>query len=206
MPGNAKLSPTVFLFLSVLCGCASTLDLGYRPEQNAKTPLSTIAPVTIRLQVDDNRAVEDRNLLGSKTKGSSIFSAPILSKTEPPLVLYDALKAELMNNGHTVIDPPGASSDVVFIVALERYWIDMIPHFWDVEVIGILNTELQFRDPKNDSILLTRPHNGTQRESRMIITEGTLQSVLDRTLVEYIRSFSRDPNILEALKKAGKHH
>lgn len=206
MPGNAKLSPAVFLFLSALCGCASTLDLGYRPEQNAKSPLSTIAPMIIRLQVDDTRAVEDRNQVGPKSKGSSIISSSILSKTEPPVVLYDALKAEFMNNGHTVIDSPGSSADVVLIVALERYWIDMIPHFLDVEVIGILNTGLQFRDPKNDSILLTRPHNSTQRESQMFGTERAFQSVLDRTLVEYIRSFSRDPNILEALKKAGKNH
>lgn len=207
MNRTSRLPLLALLLLSMMCGCALTkanLDLSYQPEQGAKSPLSTIPHMTVQLQVEDKRPVEERNRVGNKKNMYGMTMAAILPNREPTLVLYDALKAELTNNGHTVIDTPEPSTNVLLVVTLQRYWIDTLIHFADVEVIGTLNTELLLRNPRIDSVLLTQPHNSTQRESRQIVTDSAFQSVLNRVLVEYIRSFSRDPNILEALKKASQ--
>jgi len=69
-------------------------------------------------------------------------------------------------------------------------------------VIGTLNSTLLIRRPGSDSVLLSQPHNSTFRESRQVVTESAWESVLNNTLAEYVRSFARDPNVVEALKKA----
>ena len=207
MDRTARLSFAVFLLLSTLWGCTTMradLDLGYQPEPTANSPLSSLAPMTVQLRVEDKRVFEEKNRVGNKENKFSMIPAPILSNREPPAVLYDALKAELMNNGHKVIGSPESSADVVLAVTLQRYWIDTGKHLGDLELIGTLNTHLLLRDPRKKIVLLAQPHNSTQSRIRVRTTEGILQNLLNSVLAEYITTFSRDPNILEALQKAGQ--
>jgi hypothetical protein len=199
----------ILLVLAVMLasGCALTtanLDLSYKPEPGSKSPLSTIKPVTFLLQVEDKRVAAEQGRVGDKRNGFGAVTAPILSNVPPKDILYAALKTELVDSGHLVVDANADSSDAILTVDLNRYWCDSRIHFWDIEVIGILNTDIVLRKPKDDTILFSQPHNCTFRESRQIATESVFESVLNGALSDFVRGLSRDPGFLDGLRKADK--
>jgi len=191
---------------ALLSGCALTtanLNVAYKPDEGSKSPLSMIKPAVVQLVVEDKRLPQEQDRVGNKKNGFGAAMAPIKTNEQPSRILYDALKTEFTQNGHTVIDTAdGSKPDLVLSVDLQRYWCDATIHFWDVEVIGTINSSLLLRTPLNDTVLLSQPQSSTVRESRQVVTESAWESVLNRALSEYVRSFSRDPNVLDAMKKA----
>lgn len=189
--------------LVILQGCALTdahIDLTYLPATEGRSPLGTMSSMQVVLQIDDQRPAGERQWVGNKRNGYGMVTAWVKSNKEVTSVIYDALKNELVSNGHKVVDVKEAPSNVGIIVALKKYWSDISIRFWDVEVIGTLNADVTVRDPGRDLTLLLRPIQSTFRDSRAIVTDGAYESVLNGALAEFIRSFSRDPSILKALQ------
>ena len=190
--------------LAILQGCALTnahIDLTYLPAAGVKSPLGTISPMQVVLQVEDQRPADERQWVGNKRNGYGMVTAWVKSNKEVSSVVSDALKNEFVSNGHKVVEGKEAPSDVGIIVGLKRYWSDVSIHFWDIEVIGILNADVTIRDPRKDSVLLLRPIQSTFRDSRAIVTDEAYESVLNGALSEFIRSFARDPGVLKALRR-----
>ncbi|MFQ5542038.1 MAG: YajG family lipoprotein [Candidatus Binatia bacterium] len=200
-----KLFRISLLSIVILSGCAYTtahVDLSYLPEADKKSPLGMIKPMTFALQVEDQRPVGERDRVGDRRGGFGQVAASVKSDKEVTMVLHDALKNELENNGHRVVDTKEAPSDVIIHLGLKRYWSDARMHFWDIEMIGRINADITIRNPRNDSVLFSKPINSTFRESRQLGTGKAYESVLNGALAEFIRSFSRDPSILKALQLA----
>lgn len=197
---------TISIFSTViLSGCALTdahLDLAYMPEPQKKSPLGTISPMKVTLEVEDQRPSGERSWVGNKRNGFGMVTAWVKSNKEVTAVVWDAVKGELIHNGHTIIDAKEIGSDVGILVGLKRYWSDVRMRFWDVEVIGTLEADVSIRDRRKNMVLLSKPILSAFRESRQIITDGAHESVLNGALTEFIRSFSRDPGILKALRAA----
>ncbi len=193
--------------LAILQGCALTdahIDLTYLPAAGAKSPLGTISSLQVALQVEDQRPADERQWVGNKRNGYGMVTAWVKSNKEVISVIYDALKNELVSNGHRVVDVKGAPSDIGVIVGLKRYWSDISIRFWDVEVTGTLNADVNIRDPRKNATFLSRPVQSAFREGHAIATDGAFETVLNGALSEFIRSFARDPAILKALRDALK--
>lgn len=192
------------LILSIVIvsgGCAFTtanVDISYMPE--TKSPLMTIKPITIALQVEDQRNPEEQDRVGDRKNNLGMVTASVKSKKEVTVVLYDALKNELENNGHKIVNTKEDKYDAFIKVLLKKYWSDFKTHFFDIEMIGTINADVSIQKPQNGSVIFSKVITSTFRESKQMATEGAFKSVLNGVLVEFVRSFSRDPGILEALK------
>lgn len=189
----------------ILPGCALTkanVNLAYVPDESKKSPLSTLKPMTLDLQLEDLRKVSDPKQVGNKRNGFNMITAQVESEKEVKKIFQDALKKELVNNGIKVVDKKESSSDAVVHVGLKKYWGDVRIHFFDVEMIGTVDADVSIRNPRNNSVLVSRPINGTFRESQQIVVDEDYESVLNGALAEFIRNLSRDPGILKALQDA----
>lgn len=189
----------------VLSGCAvmdAHVNPGYAVEAGKKSPLSTIAPLTIAITVDDQRPYYEQDRVGNKRDGLGSISAKVISDTPPPAILYNALKAEFEAGNHTVLKMEDGQVDSVVKISLKRYWSDFAIHWFDVEVMGTLETDLAIFKGTGQEPLVAKPFSGNFRESRQIALDSAFENVLRGALLEYVRSFARDPHVLDALKSA----
>jgi uncharacterized lipoprotein YajG len=187
-------------------GCAfstANVDLAYKRDPATKSPLATVKPVKIALLVEDQRPITERETVGNKKNGLGMVTASVKPKSDVLGVISDALKTELSANGHKV-QMSNEPSDVTLRVQLKRYWTDVSIHFFDLEMTGIITADFTFAAKNADKPLLTQAGQGSYRESRQIATEGAYESALNGALNEFVRNFSRDPNIIKALQQAGQ--
>jgi uncharacterized lipoprotein YajG len=190
-------------FLLTTAGCAfstANVDIAYKPAAGSKSPLGTVKPLKVALQVEDQRPVAERESVGNKRNGFGTITASVKSKSDILTVFSEALKTELANNGHTVVAGKESPYDILLRVQLKRYWSDLIIHFWDVELVGTINADFVVGKRDADKPLLSEPGQGSFRESRQMVTESAFESVLNGALTEFIRNFSRDPIIIKTLQ------
>jgi hypothetical protein len=194
--------------MSTLAGCAfstARVDLNYAPDAAKKSPLSTFKPMTIALQVDDQRESAERGKVGDKKNNFGMVTAAVESKKEVTSVIYDALKHELENNNHKVIAVPKDSvTDLIIVAKLKKYWSDFVMHFVDLEMTGIIIADVSIVSPETKIVLGQKTVNGTFTESRQMVLDGAFESALNGALAEFVRSFSRDPTLLDAIRSGSK--
>jgi len=195
--------------LCILClsGCAITTghaNVDYAPEDADKSPLSTLSPMTVYLKVVDKRPVGQRDRVGNKENTFGMKMAPIKLEKDATEILYDALKHEFTNNGHTVVASPDSNPDISVEVALSKMWADMKARFIDIQVTGTISTNISINDSAGGSLLEEKSLITTTKRSEQIASSGAVERTLNDTLSEYVRNFSRDMDILNALRSARK--
>ena len=192
------------LVAAMLGGCAFTtshVDLRYEPAPDRKSPLSTIPPRVVTVKVEDARPAAERDRVGDKRNNLGTITASVLSTRDVGGVVRDALKAELRNNGHTVVEP-GASSDVAVVAVLRRYWGETRLKFSEVTVIGTVAADVAIDGGAGGGGSPARPLLVTHEEGFKIMTEGRFEKALNAALTEFVRIFARDPAVLGALRTA----
>ncbi|HSQ52412.1 MAG TPA: hypothetical protein VLL94_14250 [Nitrospiraceae bacterium] len=198
-----KLAVLALLFSIALAGCALTdahVNPGFTPESGKRSPLSTITPLAISIQVEDQRSPSEQDRVGDKKNNFGSVTAKVLSDKVPTTILYDALKAEFENNSHKIVQTEDRKADALIKVGLKRYWSDFAVHFFDIEMKGTLDADIAILNGIDQNQLASKPLNGTFRESRQIALEGAFEGALNGALFEFMRTFSRDPNVLDALR------
>ena len=196
------LLPLVLLVVT-LSGCAFTtanVALKYETSPERKSPLSTIPPRTVALKVDDQRPAGERNRVGDKKNGFGAVTASVQSTKDVSAVVRDALKAELENNGHTVTDGT-TRADATLVAALKRCWSDISIKFWEVVLVGTVAADVAVDGGAGGRGSSPLPVTATYEEGFQVVTDSRFETVLNRALAEFVRNFSRDPAVLEALKK-----
>lgn len=189
----------------VLSGCALTdahVNPTYVVEAGKKSPLSMITPLAVAIKIDDQRPEYEQDRVGNKKNNLGAITAKVLMDTPPATVLYDALKAEFEASNHKVLKLEDDQADSVVKIGLKRYWSDFAVHWFDIEMLGTLETDLSIFKGTGHEPLLTKPFNSNFRESRQMARDGAFEDVLRGVLLEYVRGFARDPHVLEALKSA----
>lgn len=198
-----KLAVLSLLLSIAVSGCALTdahVNPGFTPESGKRSPLSTISSLAISIQVEDQRNPGERDRVGDKKNNFGSVTAKVLSDKVPTTILYDALKAEFENNAHRIVQTEDRKADALIKIGLKRYWSDFAVHFFDIEMKGTLDADIAILSGIDQNQLASKPLNGTFRESRQIALEGAFEGALNGALFEFIRTFSRDPNVLDALK------
>lgn len=193
---------SVIVIAALISGCAlmdGRVNVTYSPDPTKKSALVTVAPTVVVLRIEDQREASEKGLIGNKRNGFGMVTASIKSDKEPTVIIYDALKDELLNSGHKVVTVSDRTADVGILIALKRFWSDLSIHFWDLEFVGTLDANITIRDAKNDSVLLSKPLSSAFRESRQLGTDSAFESVLTGVLGEFVRNFARDPEILRVL-------
>jgi len=192
---------------SIFSGCAymdANVDLQYQPDPGRKSPLSTIPPLVISINVEDQRGRGECCRVGVKKNAFGGITAWAKSNTALRQVVYDALKKELENNAHKVVDMKEDHQDVAINVGLKNYWTDYNSRFVEIEMIGTINADISMLNPADRTVLVSKPMTSTFHEGRQFVTEGAFESVLNGALVEFVRTFSREPGFVGALRAAAK--
>lgn len=187
--------------LSASCGTLvdGHIDLAYQVEAGRKSPLSTIKPLGIRVEMQDRRAVGEPQLIGHKKGGFGNILASVKAKQEVAEILRLALEGELQHNGHVVSRGKESKSDATLAVRLKKFWTEPTVKVFDVQVLGTVDADIELVDSGAQRIT-SRTIVGTQIESWQLAIDEAYDSVLNGALREFIRNFARDPNLLKALR------
>ncbi len=192
----------ILSLLMIAAGCTlvdSKIDLAYRVEAARKSPLSTIKPLILRVEVRDRRDVSDPQLIGYKKSSFGNVLASIKSKQEVSRVVRLALETELRNNGHAISLDNEAGFDATLAVSIKKLWTEPIVKIVDVQVLGTVNADIEVIDSVKRRIA-ARTIIGTQLESWQLSINDGYDRVLNGALREFVRNFARDPDLLKALR------
>lgn len=183
-------------------GSDAHVNPAYTADAQKKSPLSTITPLTIAIQVEDHRSQFEQDRLGNKKNGYGQNMGKVVPDKPAASIVHDALKAEFEANNHTVIAPDAARPDALLKISLNRYWNELTLHTLDFEMLATLETEIAIQRGMGHDQLMAKPLGSTYRESRQMAHDGAYEDALRGALAEYIRGFSRDPAVLNGLKSA----
>ncbi len=201
-----SMAAVLLVYGSILGGCAS-MDAHVTPvytvEPGKKSPLSTIQPLTVAIQVEDQRNQFELDRLGNKKNGYGQNMAKVIPDKAPADILRDALRAEFEANNHKVVAPEVTQADALLKVGLKRFWSEATIHFFDIEMVSTLETDVGILNGTSQDKLSSKPLTSTFRDSRQYAGDGAFEDSLKGALLEYVRTFSRDPAVLDALKSAG---
>lgn len=191
--------------LAVLTGCAiipGKVELSYSPAPGSKTPLSEVKPLTVSLNVQDEREASVRNRVGDKRNAYGMAMAKVKSKRDLPFVLREALKRELEANGHTVTETP-AQAIASINVALKVFMSDSKSRALDVEMRGTVSADVEIKDRHTSAPPLKKMITATTREGAIGILDAAYEKVLNRALAEFVRNFAFDSEVVKTLQAIG---
>ena len=201
-----SLAVVLLVYGGILGGCASTdahVTPVYTVEPGKKSPLSTISPLSVAIQVEDQRNQFELDRVGNKKNGYGQNMAKVIPDKAPSDILRDALKAEFEANNHKVVAPEVSQADALLKVGLKRFWSEATIHFFDIEMVSTLETDIGILNGTGQDKLSSKPLTSTFRESRQYGGEGAFEDSLKGALLEYVKTFSRDPAVLDALRAVG---
>lgn len=191
------------LIAALMSGCGTQrIKLGYSAMPGTKGPLGTIKPMTMALQVEDQRDQAERDRQGNIINSYGMTIGHAVSDRDVTLVLFDAIKSEFENNGHKVVSAGDKNADAKMDVALKRLWSETKIHMLDIELIGTLNSEVTIRNLHGSAEPFNKLINSTARKSGGMATAGATphRVILDEVLKEYIKNLTYDPSVLKALE------
>ncbi|ULA67977.1 MAG: hypothetical protein LZF62_310049 [Nitrospira sp.] len=203
---GVSVAAVLLVYGSILGGCASTdahVTPVYTVEPGKKSPLSTIPPLAVAVQVEDQRNQFELDRVGNKKNGYGQNMAKVIPDKAPADILREALKAELEANSHKVVAPGVTQADALVKVGLKRFWSEATIHFFDIEMVSTLETDIGILNGTGQDKLSSKPLTSTFRDSRQFAGEGAFEDSLKGALLEYVRTFSRDPAVLDALRAVG---
>ncbi len=174
----------------------------YSSDPARKSPLQSVPSTQVALDVEDHRTESERDRVGNRRNGYGGVSASVQAGKPVTDIFRDALRSELQNNGHRVSNETADGGDRRIKVAIKRFWSENRMNFFDITVSGTAHADITVTDSKTGKPLTTRPVSSTIEESRQIASESSYQDLLNRALSEFIRAFSRDPEILNALRSS----
>ena len=190
--------PTLIITAWIASGCALTnknVDFVYTPS--GANPIAELAPLTIALEVTDSLPVTDPpNRMGDVKNTYGMVMASVVAVNPVRDEVRDAIAAELAHCGHMVVNA-GDKADTVINVDIRTISMDTAVHFWDVEVIGNMGSEV-----KAESVEFQL--EATSRISTQAVTQKSFETVGNALLAEYVRSLFLEPRFLDALKNVSQ--
>ena len=194
--------PLVAVTILALGGCAfttATLDVGLKPTDTGRGPLSSVPPATVRVaDLVDKRPDTDR--IGYKKNGFGSKTADVLTERPVPVIVRDAIAAEFSANGHRI----GQEVDFVVSGSVTTFWFELTPNFGSLGFAGTVGTDLVVSDARTGQVLVTRAYQGNYTEKTMIGRwEGTWQRAMNTALERMVRDIASDPRLLAALRDRG---
>ena len=187
----------------MLSGCVSNnVDLAYRPEAGHTSALSTIKPLVLALYVEDQRDTPERDRVATRWKGGGSAETPVTANPEVTLVLLQALKVELENNGHQVRSRDDANSNAAVRFLLRKFWccdIRILGSFESAHAAATIHGSIEILNKKNER-LMWKPISSTFLKA-LDGREIDIQVILNGVLSEFIRNLARDPSTVDALRR-----
>jgi uncharacterized lipoprotein YajG len=195
------LMPVLLLVCMTNTGCLllnAEINPSYTADPLQTSRLKTLQPMTVALLIEDLRTSDERECVGQRRNGYGGVSAKVISGRPVTSIFYDALSAELNNNGHTVISEPSDATSRTVKVGVKRFWTENQMNFFDITMSATVDAEVVIQDRNAPATTMKRSITGTADESRQFAGESAYQDALNTALHEFVRSFARDSEIIKA--------
>jgi uncharacterized lipoprotein YajG len=187
-----------FVLAMLGSGCALTTDsvsLEYAsPFQNV-APVSGADKVNVSVKVTDVRAQKDR--VSCKKNGYGMEMAAIVSKTDVPAVVSNAITTELRKRGCQV---NGGSTQVG--VELTKFYNDFKIGFWSGSAVSDVSLNVQVKKP-DGNINYAKSIAGTCTKRGVMLCSGANAKLsLEEALGDAISKLMNDEAFTTALSQA----
>jgi hypothetical protein len=147
-----------------------------------------IKPMRVALQIEDHRGADP---IG-RAKLFGFVTDEFKATQEVKVLVYDAVRSELENNGHRVLTVGESNADVIIEARVKKFWFR--------QKIATIVADVSLIDPRDKSLwggklIIGTFYGGT-------LSFGLAPPLLNGALAELIRNFSRDPDLLDAFDLA----
>lgn len=195
-----KISVLCILSISGCVNMTANINPVYKPLPGNTSPLQTIRPLNVVLQVEDQRPSYEQKRIGDRRGGFGKIIAGVNSTRSAPVILEEALASEFTNNGHLILATQSTAADRIVRVSVKKCWTENRVDLFNVTVMGSIVSDVTIIDPTTATALVSRVISGNSTDSHQLALESSYEEALNKALVDFVRSFSRDPQILNALR------
>jgi uncharacterized lipoprotein YajG len=202
------ISAIFIAFLVPACG-PKIIKIEPIPKLEGGSILRQIDSLTFIInEVKDGRPELIKTVLFNKGDGShDIVNSsydPRLVGIEPRVkdIVAQAITAELMRNGHKMLGPKNlGNADVVIDITIQKYWCQTVTGFWTVNYKGRVETFVKMAMPLDSDEVFTKTYGGSYDDIPALAGFGPIKGVLNEALLNMIKDFTTDPELLDFLQK-----
>lgn len=186
-------------FLFTACGGNITVKPDYQPQTKADTLLASVPSLKIKLLNFEDKCNEPMEaiLIGRRQAAFGVPMGDIFSERPIFEIMRDAVKTELIRNGHSIVTD---NEDIVMKGEIRKFWVgtDVTALYWDV--IGEVSIALEVKHPAGLAILFG-PYSGKNVERTYVNpSEEIVTRVIIKSLDGVMVSMSSDPELVKELK------
>jgi uncharacterized lipoprotein YajG len=194
-----------FSILSILLvailggGCVITHTTSVEFKPNGNGPLAQIKPLTILVQVDDQRPEAEKEYL---VQIVADIGGTDRWNTETPAnqIVQDALASEIAKCGHRVVTVPGQNVDASVKVSLKRFKALCAAKMFSCKVDSHVDAEIVV---SSEVTKVTTPPfqiSGDYQKSYGQFGAGQAKDVLSAALAEFVHNLTFDSRLIESLQ------
>ena len=193
-----------FSILSILLaailggGCVTThkTTVEFKPSGNG--PLAQIKPLTILVQVDDQRPDAEKEYLsdcgGYRRLGRWNSEKPANQ------IVQDALASEISKCGHRVVTVPGPNVDASVKVSLKRFKALCAAKMFSFKVDSHVDAEIAVSSEVKKATTPPFQISGDYQKSYGQFGAGQAKNVLSGALAEFVHNLTFDSRFIESLQ------
>jgi len=188
----------ISFYVLVISGCTFAVNLSHQTDSEKKSPLSGIPPKVFSLEIEDHRPSDSPEVIGYAWNGISC-ATPFTSNKPVTDVLYDALLNEFTQNNHEIYKNKINDCEAIIKVRIFDFFLNCRLKTGEVALISTIKVEVDIIQPP-DNVILTKPINTIFQVPFTWNIKSAYENALNDGLKEFIREFSFDSDIHEALR------
>ena len=196
---------TLFLLVSMaffLSACASNITVTpkYQASKKANTPLASVSTVKVKLQnFEDVREQQAESILvGRREAAFGVPMGDVFSERPTFEIVRDAVKTELISNGHRIVSN---KEDISIKGKIRKFWVrtDVTALYWDL--VGEVSIVLEISSPAHRSPVLLGPYSGKNIERTYINPSKEIATrVLVKSLESAMHAMSSDRKLTRVIR------
>ena len=196
---------TVFLLVSMaifLTACVGNITVkpNYQPPTSADTPLASVPALRIKLMNFENKREQRTNAIwiGHREAAGGVSMGDVFSERPISEIIRDAIRTELMSNGHSIVSD---NEDISMKGEIRKFWVgtEVTTLYWDV--IGEISIVVEGQYPAAAPPISLGPYSGKNVERTYANPgEGIVTRVLVKSLEGVMHSMSSDPELVRVLR------
>jgi Uncharacterized lipoprotein len=189
------LSGFIIVFLT---GCVGNMTVAtdYNPQTKGDTPLASVPPLKVKLLNFEYERSQPL-MIGHREAAGGVPMGNVYSERPVPEIIRDAVKAELIRNGHSIVTD---NEDISIGGEIRKFRVgtDVTAMYWDV--IGEVSFAIEVKGSTSEKSGPFGPYTGKKVERTYLNPgESIVKSVLAKSLEDAMSSMSHDPKLIKAL-------
>lgn len=187
------------IFLLTACAGNITVKPDYQPQTKADTPLASVPALKIKLlNFEDKREPRtEAILIGRRQAAFGVPMGDVFSDRPIFEIIRDAVKAELVRNGHSIVTD---NEDILMKGEIRKFWVetDVTALYWDV--IGEVSIVVEVKYPAVGTPILLGHYSGKNVERTYTNPgEEIVTRVFVKSLEGVMSSMRSDPALVKVL-------